>query len=128
MGVLKITGVLILLGFIFVAPFSGLFFGQYFSFMKFDSHGISENAPTLIPGFLLLNVITVHLLFQFRFIRTVLYAGVIAILGTLSIFLIMAYNLAPVRDAYGIKTPVLTNAAVQLSCLGLIALFKRSNR
>ena len=92
--------------------------------MKFGSNW-SENASTLIPGFLLLNVIIVHLLFRFRFTGTLLYAGIISVLGALSIFLVIEYNLAPVRDAYAIKTSVFTNAGVQLCCLGLIALFKR---
>lgn len=126
MNALKITGVLILLGivYIFVVPFAGLFFGQYFDFMKFGSNW-SENAPTLIPGFLLLNVITIHMLFRFRSAGTFLCAGIISVLGALSIFLVMEYDLAPVRDAYAIKTSVLTNAGVQLCCLGLIALIKR---
>lgn len=127
MAVLKITGTLILLCivYIFMAPFAGLFFGRYLDFMKFGSNGMSERAPTLIPGFLLLNLILVHFLFRFRFIKTLLCAGIISVLGALSIFLVMEYNLAPVRDAYAIKTSVFTNASVQLSCLGLIALFKR---
>ncbi|MBL7704060.1 MAG: hypothetical protein JNM21_00805 [Taibaiella sp.] len=127
MAALKITGVLIQLCivYIFAVPFTGLFLGQYLDFMKFGSNWMSERAATLIPGFLLFNLIIVHLLFRFRFIRTVLCAGIIAFLGAFSIFLVMEYNLAPVRDAYAIKTSVLTNAGVQLSCLGLIALIKR---
>lgn len=126
MGALKITGVLILLGliYIFAAPFSGLFFGQYFQFMQFSSSEMSESI-SLIPGFFLLNIVVVHFLFRFRFTQTLLCAFLIACLGAYSIYLIMEYNLAPVRDAYSIKTSVFTNAAVQLSCLAFIALFKR---
>lgn len=127
MNALKITGVLILLGLVYTfgAPYAGLLFSRYFHFMKFGSNWMSENAPTLMPGFFLLNIITVYLLFRFRFIWTVLCAGIISFLGAFSIFLVIEYGLAPVRDAYAIRTSVLTNAGVQLSCLGLIALIKR---
>lgn len=126
MTVLKITGIVILLciGYVFIDPFAGVFFGQYFDFMRFGSNWMSEKAATLIPGFLLMNVITICLLFRFKFIKTVLCAGIMSVLGASSIFLIMEYKLAPVRDAYAIKTSVLTNAAVQLSCLALMARVK----
>lgn len=126
MGVLKIAGVLILLCliYIFAAPYSGLFFGQYFQFMQFGLGKMSESI-SLIPGFFLLNIVVVHFLFRFRFIQTLLWAFLMACLGACSIYLIMEYKLAPVRDAYAIKTSVFTNAVVQLSCLALIALFKR---
>lgn len=86
---------------------------------------MSEKAATLLPGFFLLNIVVIHFLFRFRFTQTLLCAFLIACLGAYSIYLIMEYKLAPVRDSYAIKTFVFTNAAVQLSCLALIALFKR---
>ncbi|GEM_PF-2868923 len=126
MRILKFGGIFILLCliYIFASPYAGLLLSPYFHFMKFGTNWMNENAPTLIPGFLLLNIIVVHFLFRFRWIRTLLYALLLACLGAFSIYLIMEYNLAPVRDAYGIKTSILTNAVVQLSCLGLITLFK----
>ena len=55
MNALKITGVLILLGLVYTfgAPYVGLLFSPYFHFMKFGSNWMSENAPTLTPGFFL---------------------------------------------------------------------------
>lgn len=127
MGVLKIAGVLILLGLVYTfgAPYAGLLLSPYFHFMKFGTNWMSEKALTLIPGFFLLNIVVIHFLFRFRFTKTLLCAFLIASLGAFSVYLIMEYKLAPVRDAYSINTSVFTNAAVQLSCLAFIALFKR---